>query len=1676
MTLPLMFSRILDRTGTLPVILFAMPRTFTITFLLLVLSTLLSAQDAAGRYGDEWITPGTTYLRIEVAEDGMYRVSPAMVTAAGLPAGETEAQRYRLYHQGRAVPLDLSTGQIVFYGERATSALDSLLFENGEEDLLNPRYGLYTDTAAYYLTTTAEDVTAERYTAGTGGGGAQVQTVYRKAEQLFTGGWSKYFRRSSGSTIQFSHYELAEGFGQRNNNDLLSSNGSRVSTAKVALPGGSSGSAELTVRFGLAFGDGHRQQVRVNGSDKEQFTSEGWSVNERTYAYSNTGTSVELRMEGLVGAQDKANLASVTVRYPAAATPTGSQFAFELPAGADATLPAPAGTQARLYDLTNRRVYTPAGGGFPVPGTGTVRQLMTVTEYREPAATTVVTLEELLPPAQTDYLIISSRRLDGAGLQALVEYRTSPAGGSYRVHRVFVEDLYDSYGYGLRRHPQAMRNYIAAARQRAPGLNYLFLVGKGREYTDLRSAGELAAAWRTFFVPSFGLPASDNLLSAPNGSLLPTLATGRLSAISPEEVALYARKLADVEGQIAKASQTIDDLEWMKEALFLGGGGSPGERAAIAYNLSSMERIFESSVYGGNVTTVQRTSSEPIEDARTETIFDRINAGTPIITFHGHSSSQGFDYNIDNPENYDNTGRYPLIISLGCYSGDAFTAARSISERFIFMPDGGAVTFAASKGLGYISALGTFGRAMMNHLGNDHYGDGIGSSMRAAVGDYAGTNNFTLGILLEQFSLSGDPAFRFHPRPGPDLVIDPASVTFEPGVLPAQDTSFTVSLRLANIGSHPVDIPDSTQLLFRQQLPSGEIRELARRKVAVPYFDNPLTITLPFVGFEAIGANRLLITVDPENNIDELPVAAAEQNNELQIGGTPGAPFTIIANSAKAAYPPPYAVVGPGVQLVAGSSDPLAPERKYRIQVALTPAFQDLLADEEISAVGGVIRHTPSLTWRDSTTYFWRISPDSTSTGVQGYLWDQSSFTYVADRPANDIGYAMQHAGQFREGDIQSIVVPEDDAANWGYTRTVNDVELFNGVFRSQELPKLVWNGQRFASTHPWHLHVGVQVMLIDSTNNSTWYRGAGDGSYNSVPKRGTPWSFNTRTAQGRQGLMRFLDEYVQDGWYVIFWSVQRGNDLEYHNDGWLADSTDVGRTLYGVLEAEGAEQVRLLESLGSVPYTFAYQKGHGAIAEAIASDQLAQTQVLIPLYQNFDEGTYTTPEIGPALAWRAMHMDFREANVSASDSTQFRLYGLRTDGGRELLLEQGAKTAASALRLDLSNIDAAMYPHLQASVELYDRSDRSAATIKNIYFDYQRPGDAAVNPTVAYTAPEQLIQGELATFEVGYENLMPVDMDSLLAELTVYDEQNQATILTKRQPPLPANGTDRVSFELPTQDINSSLRVQLRLNPNGDQPEEITFNNLLNTEVGLETDNIDPDLKVYYDGRTIRDGELISAKPEILIQLHDENEFRRLDDSSAYAITLLHPDQTSEIIRLSDDRVDFVPAPADGDNTAEVYFRPELQLDGMYKLTVQATDRSRNRPGRLDYEQQFEVVNQQLITNVLTYPNPFTSQTRFVYTLTGSVPPDVFRIQIMTVSGRVVRDIDLLAYENISVGTHQTDFAWDGTDEYGDLLANGVYLYRVITSDADGQELEAYDNGTDQYFRNGLGKVVILR
>ena len=253
---------------------------------------------------------------------------------------------------------------------------------------------------------------------------------------------------------------------------------------------------------------------------------------------------------------------------------------------------------------------------------------------------------------------------------------------------------------------------------------------------------------------------------------------------------------------------------------------------------------------------------------------------------------------------------------------------------------------------------------------------------------------------------------------------------------------------------------------------------------------------------------------------------------------------------------------------------------------------------------------------------------------------------------------------------------------------------------------------------------------------------------------------------------------------------------------------------------------------------------------------------------------------------------------------------------------------------------------------------------------------------------------------------------------------------------------------------------------------------NTYDFEFTVFNDVTNPILDVTFDGVHILNGDIVSPQPEINISLKDENPFFAMDDTSDFFIYLTYPDKTIERVPFINSQGEEVLLFSKGElpkNKAQITWHPNFTKDGLYKLSVQARDRSKNMAGDNNYEIAFEVINKSTITNLLNYPNPFTTSTRFVFTLTGAQIPDVFKIQILSTSGKVIREIMKEELGTIHIGRNITDFAWDGTDEYGDPVANGVYLYRVITK-IDGETIEHKSSGADEFFTKDFGKMYIMR
>jgi hypothetical protein len=100
-------------------------------------------------------------------------------------------------------------------------------------------------------------------------------------------------------------------------------------------------------------------------------------------------------------------------------------------------------------------------------------------------------------------------------------------------------------------------------------------------------------------------------------------------------------------------------------------------------------------------------------------------------------------------------------------------------------------------------------------------------------------------------------------------------------------------------------------------------------------------------------------------------------------------------------------------------------------------------------------------------------------------------------------------------------------------------------------------------------------------------------------------------------------------------------------------------------------------------------------------------------------------------------------------------------------------------------------------------------------------------------------------------------------------------------------------------------------------------------------------------------------------------------------------------------------------------------------------------------------------LRHVLNYPNPFTTNTSFMFEHNQACETLDVRIQVFTVAGKLVKTIEQTTQQT---GFRSAPIAWDGLDDFGDRIARGTYVYRVEARTPDGKRAEEYQ------------KLVILR
>ncbi|NNC83265.1 MAG: hypothetical protein HKN79_06785 [Flavobacteriales bacterium] len=1661
---------------------------------------------AAQPYGNEWIDYDQAYFRVDVYETGIYRLSYDAMVDAGVPLTQVSSEQFAMYAREESIPIHVEDGgdgqigpddYIEFFGEGNDGWLDSLLYTDPSL-MANPYFSLVNDTIHYFLTWTdtgdndrmelENDIQFFNYLSP--------EYVLRDVRV------EQHSQYSFGRLLAFNNNipDYVEGEGWMGNRfGLGTSSVSQLITLNTTnaftgiAPSAQGRSVFASANNAVVVGDNHHIRVYRGPNNNVQlgdFVFLGYELNSVDFTIPSSQMDEETFINHVVindlnttsdqfrvgyteirysHTKDVSDLERIDIRVPS--NPSQDKYHLDL-SGVDLENPIVYSFGPDQYRIQS--VLTDQNLDLIIPDQGSYSRVFIVDESEViPASIEAAgnngqfTDYSALTP-DSAFIIIHHPHFTEA-VQSYAAYRTNSDQDAVLVD---VVELYDQFGGGIEKHFLSIRRFCDLALDawpEAPG--HLFLVGKSiflepqNGYQGARKDPEL---FSQNLLPSFGSPGSDILFTSGLQGLevTPAIPTGRLSAITPEEVTAYLNKII--------YNESRDPAAWMKNVLHFGGGTTEPEQNAFASYLNNYEAIIEDTCFGGYVHTFLKESSLPIVVNLSDSISGVIEEGVSILTFFGHAGGGQFDQSIDEPENLE-WGAHPVVIVNSCFSGDIHQPGHlSTSEDYVIQNGKGAIGFIASVQQGFEGFLNAISTELYKQISRKNYGKSIGYLMQQTIdslSDAGFTQSEARASLLMNL-LEGDPATTIFSPAKPDLSIDASSISFSPEVITPLVDSIEVRIVLTNIGKATTE---TFQVGLIRTYPNG---------TEVPYgmnvdglnFRDTIVFKIPSDFSNAFGINTFQVQVDLPSNV--VPELDNFFNNSLTatLPITDGGVFPVI--------PYTYSIIPDNtVTLKASTGNPFIEEREYRLQLDTTDLYDSpLFQQHSITQSGGVLQWEVPITLSDSTVYYWRVA--EWADDPEEVEWQESSFQYIPDR----IGWGQSHYFQFKEDRFNNLIYdrPEREfdflsgtkllsCEVYGDSYDLNQSSQYFIDFQSME-----YNG--CTTIEAFHVAVIDPITLepwgnrYDGQNPDNFFGNANDdGSCRNRVER--YFIFRQNSEEQMAAFQNMIENEIPDGHYVLIYSWL------HSRPSWLVNTFPDAAPFFTDF---GAEQVAGIES--DVPFITIGVKGDPSQTIEIVGDTLNSFIELdfdMPVTGN--SGRMSTPRIGPAVSWDALYWEGHR--YDPSDSATVSILGINAQGAEELI--PGANfdiTLGEVTDLDLI-VDAAQYPFIRLQADFYDPQELDPIQLDRWQLLYAPVPEAALNPSVAFSFHNDTIQeGEMIELVHTVENISSLDMDSLLVRYWIEDANNEITeIPYPRQGPLLTGAvlTDTISY--PSTGLQGVNTLWVEVNPivpatgEYDQLEQYHFNNLGQIRFMVEKDRINPILDVTFDGAHILDGDLISARPEILIRLDDENPYLLMDeptDTAFFSVFLTDPFGTQRRVYFTDgqgnETMTFVPASGES-NISDILFRPDLEFDGRYSLLVIASDKSGNASGNVNYRIGFEVDHQSSITEVLNYPNPFTTSTRFVFTLTGVEVPDQIKIQIMTVTGKVVREVFKEELGDIRIGRNITDFAWDGTDQYGDRLANGVYLYRVIVKD-QGMDVDVRATAASTFFKKGFGKMYLMR
>lgn len=235
----------------------------------------------------------------------------------------------------------------------------------------------------------------------------------------------------------------------------------------------------------------------------------------------------------------------------------------------------------------------------------------------------------------------------------------------------------------------------------------------------------------------------------------------------------------------------------------------------------------------------------------------------------------------------------------------------------------------------------------------------------------------------------------------------------------------------------------------------------------------------------------------------------------------------------------------------------------------------------------------------------------------------------------------------------------------------------------------------------------------------------------------------------------------------------------------------------------------------------------------------------------------------------------------------------------------------------------------------------------------------------------------------------------------------------------------------------------------NGAKDAKGFFTNFIigGSENAVANDHEGPVIKAYLNDEKFVNGSVTNENPILIVRLSDSSGINTAGTGIGHDLVATLDNDNRQYFILND----FYEAELDNYQQGVVHFQMPPLTAGQHSLKIRAWDVLNNSS---EYFLEFTVAKDEelVLSHVLNYPNPFTTRTQFWFEHNRPGQDLQVKVQIFTVSGKVVKTIKQTIND---AGNRSSEVEWDGRDEHGDKLGRGVYLYRLTVITPEGKKRE---------------------